>query len=400
MASRRNVARTLPLLAAVLLAGCAAVPAAQRDALHGGGPFGGASVGLELVASIPFPMPALANDLAIRDGFVYMSTMGSGSVVIDVRDPEAPQVVGAVECGGIDVGVFDAADGRRIMTLSSTGDDGCPGASPAGGVRLVDVTRPDAPVALGQVALPSGSHTHTALGDTGVVYNSQPGQRLAPAQMEILDLSDPDRPRVASSWPFPAGSRSPGCHDVLHEPALHRAICAAVSEVIVLDVRDPLRPRDVATFWNPLVQTHHSVATTRGGDLLVLTDEAGTSWLPQCTGKAPLGALWAYDLSDPETPRLLGSFTPPAEASRCTAHNGGFLPGTDLLVVAFFGGGTLLVDFSRPEEPVLRSQVRPPGADAWSSYPHGGHVFVGDRGRGFDVLRIAWGAAGPPQASV
>lgn len=380
----------LPLAAVAILAGCVAAPPAT-DASTGPGAEGdarGRATGLELVASIAFPTGAFANDLAMRDGYAYLSTLGAGSVIIDVRQPEAPLVVGMVECGGIDVGVHDAPDGRRVMTLSSSGPDGCPDASSTGGVRLVDVTRPDDPLVLGQVPLPEGSHTHTTWGDSGIVYSSEPRQRVSPGGVEILDLRDPDHPRLADVWTFPAASPSPGCHDILAEPHRHRAFCAGGTEVLVWEIKDPLRPEYLASFRQPMVTFHHSVAVTSDGRLLVLSDETAGSYAPACAAPAPPGALWAYDVEDHRAPRALGSFALPPAPGTCTAHNGEFLPGTRTLAIAFFSGGTLLVDFEDPSRPVLLDQEAPPLANAWSSYPLGNHVLVGDRARGFDVLRL------------
>ncbi|HLE97893.1 MAG TPA: hypothetical protein VI997_11025, partial [Candidatus Thermoplasmatota archaeon] len=133
----------------------------------------GAVRSLTLVASLPHP---LLNDLAFRPGFVYASSHTAGTVIYDVSDPTAPAELSVVPCNGIDVGVVDLASGRRIMTISHSGDDGCPDAVPGGGIRVVDVTDPAEPVVLGQARVEGGSHSHTTWGDTGLVINSQIAQ--------------------------------------------------------------------------------------------------------------------------------------------------------------------------------------------------------------------------------
>lgn len=345
--------------------------------------------GLTLVASLPVP---LLNDLAMRPGFVYGSAHIGGTYVFDVRDPEDPVVASMVECTGIDVGVVDLASGRRIMTISHSKDDGCPGASPTGGIRLVDVTDPASPVVLGQVPLEAGSHTHTTWGDTGLILNSQAKSPASGAKVEVIDISDPDAPVVAASWSEPLSMLTIGCHDIFAEPSRARAICSGGSETVLWDMTDPLAPVVLSRIRNPMMQVHHAAATTSNGTLLVIGDESGGVAGPACIPEAPVGALWAYDITDPENPVLRGSFVPPRVLAPvvCTAHYYNFIGDGPLLVGAFYTAGTVVVDFSDPEAPRMVDQQAPTGSNTWSSYwnGHDGYVYVGDWGRGLDVFRV------------
>lgn len=395
----RAVLAVLALLA-LPLAGCVAPAAEDLDAAavdetpSASIDLPAQITGLEQLANVAFDG---ANDLVFRPGLAFVAA-SSGMYVVDISDPLAPEQLSMVECRGKDIGVTDLADGRRIVSVSYQGDDGCEGASPAGGIRLVDVTDPRAPVVLSQVALKYGSHTHTPYGDTGILYNSayNLGQnRMATPfdhhRAEVVDINDPDAPAVVAEFMFPLTSVSIGCHDILAEPEYDRAICAGISETMIWDTTDPIAPKITGVIHNPLITIHHSAATARNGTLLILGDEAGGVFLPGCNNPAPTGALWFYDITDVSNAKLLGYYSAPnnmdAEQVVCTAHNFNVVEGHDLVVSAWYTAGVLLIDFSDPAMPKLVSQVRN-GGSAWASYYYDGAVFVGDTSRGLDVLAL------------
>lgn len=376
------------LLVAPALAGCVQPPA---DAAV---PSGAELAPIALPETITELVPAAnvefggGNDIAFRDHYAYVASF-SGTHIIDIRDPANPKEVAVLDCKGKDIGVVDTPKGR-IVTISYQGDDGCPDAAPTGGIRLVDVTDAANPVVLGQVALKFGSHTHTPYGDTGLLYNS--AYDLANPynhhRSEIVNVLDPANPKVETEFMFPMTSKSHGCHDILAEPERNRAICGGITETMIWDTTDPLAPKVVSTITDPLINIHHSAATARDGKLLILGDEFAGVIAPAChpAGKAPTGALWFYDISDPASPKRLGFFAPPAgpAGTVCTAHNFNTVEDRDLVVAGFYSQGTLLVDFSDPANPTLVSQ-QAPGGSSWASYYYNGAVYSGDGVRGLDV---------------
>lgn len=334
------------------------------------------------------------NDLAFHGDHAFVSTHNNGMHVIDIRDPLAPAEVALVDCNGKDIDVRKIGS-RVIATISSQSDDKCPDAAPKGGIRLVDVTDPLNPVVLGQVPLKYGSHTHTPYGTTGLIYNSAYNLASNPAaspmdhhRSEIVDISNADAPAVVGEFLFPQTSTSIGCHDILAEPHLNRAICGGISETMIWDTTDPLKPVVVSTITSPLISIHHSAATARDGKLLILGDEYAGVLAPAChpAGKAPTGAIWFYDISDAKNPKQLGYVPPPAGApgTVCTAHNFNVVEGRDQMVAGFYSAGTLLIDFTDPNAPKVLDQQKQDGTSSWASYYYRGAVFSGDGGRGFD----------------
>ena len=403
LAAMRALALPLvPALAlALALAGCIQLPSATTGPEAGVGaaaglllPLPAKVTGLEPASNVEF---GAGNDLAFFGSFVYVSTHNNGMRIVDVSDPLAPVEVAVVECNGKDIDAREIA-GRVIVTISSQSDDKCPEAAPKGGIRLVDVTDPRAPVVLKQVPLKYGSHTHTPYGSTGLIYNSAYNLASNPlaspkdhSRSEIVNISDPWNPKVDGEFLFPATSSSIGCHDILAEPERHRAICGAISETMIWDTTDPWNPKVVSTIVNPLLNIHHSAATTRNGTLLALGDEYAGVLAPAChpVGAAPTGAIWFYDLTDPTNPKELGFVPPPAGEPNtvCTAHNFNWID-DNLLVAGFYSAGTLLIDVTDPTSAKVLSQQKQSPTSSWASYYYRGAVFSGDGVRGLDVYRL------------
>lgn len=394
----------LAVLTLPAFAGCIQDPAvdAAADASDG------ATIASALLAPVPDTITGLAaaatvefgagNDLAFHGDHVFVATHNNGMHVVNAADPANPVEVAVIDCSGKDIGVIDLGD-RVIATISSQGDDGCPDAAPSGGIRLVDVTDPATPIVMGQVPLTYGSHTHTPYGNTGLIYNSAYNLAANPMaspmdhhRSEIVNVSDPENPFVETEFMFPETSSSIGCHDILAEPERNRAICGGISETMIWDTTDPLAPVIVSTIHNPALTIHHSAATARDGTLLILGDEWAGVLAPGChpVSTAPTGAIWFYDISDAASPQVLGFVPPPAgdPGTVCTAHNFNVIEGHDMLVSGFYTGGTLLIDFTDPANPVVVDQEKPTGTSSWASYYYRGAIFSGDGGRGLDVYLL------------
>ena len=145
-----------------------------------------------------------------------------------------------------------------------------------------------------------------------------------------------------------------------------------------------MHPRILAHIYNPAINIHHSSGFAWDGKTMVLGDELGGAEVtPGCLGpqQAPVGALWFYDVSDPTAPALRGSFRVPQQHAsvQCTAHDFDVIPlpsGKDILVSAWYEGGTTLVDFTDPANPTQLAYYVKAGTNYWSSYWYNGHVYA------------------------
>lgn len=380
------------------------------------------------------------SDLAFWGNLAVLGNLSPGGFrLLDISDPARPTLIGHFVCAGTqsDVSVWktlvfvsvdaprsgpecEAGPASQAQILAGTAWEG---------IRIVSIKDPARPVQIAAVRTDCGSHTHTLvpdlrhrdargrpdprvllyvlsypLGGQGVNCNAETHRKIS---VVAVPLQDPAAAAVIST---PDVSPAVGCHDVtvlldrrvLPERLLAAAAC--ITESQIWDISDPVNPRILAHIVNPEINIHHSSAFSWDGRTVVIGDElGGAAVAPGCLtdGEAPLGALWFYDVSDPMVPVARGFFQiPQPEGSLlCTAHNFNVVPlesGRNILVSAWYAGGTTVVDFTDPANPVQIGYYIPKeggAAVAWSSYWYNGLIYAnnyesGSPSRGFDVLGI------------
>src|SRR5439155_24214391 len=126
---------------------------------------------------------------------------------------------------------------------------------------------------------------------------------------------------------------------------------------------------------------------TWDGLYLVTNDESFTG-TRQPNGD---GKIRIWRVSDAH---LMSSFQIPRPQSvYCSDHNGNIIPvvARYLLVAAWYGGGTSVVDFTNPSAPpqyaYYQATTGRGAGDTWSSYHYNGKIYVNDITRGVDRLR-------------
>uniref|UniRef100_UPI000AED70B5 LVIVD repeat-containing protein n=2 Tax=Streptomyces TaxID=1883 RepID=UPI000AED70B5 len=209
---------------------------------------------------------------------------------------------------------------------------------------------------------------------------------------------DPDKPRAVETT---------GCHDITSYPRLKLAAGACMGDGILLDIRNPAKPRVIDrvedtenfAFW-------HSATFSQDGAKVVFTDELGGGGAPTCNAETgdQKGADGIYDIKGKGDKRKLvfrSYFKIPrhqAETENCVAHNGSLIPakGRDIMVQAWYQGGVSVWDFTdsdKPREiayfergPLSTTSLVTGGS--WSAYYYNGHIYSNDMAKGFDVLRL------------
>jgi hypothetical protein len=357
--------------------------------------------------------------IAMFGSLVFVPGFSSESYLVDVSDPTEPKHLATMEAGaGAHRGAaFIAYPDGRLVVAVSTGP----------GFDVIDVTDPTRPDLLTSVSPEQGGHKLGVVPGTPILYNAASwggadngimGEghvaQLAARGTEIYDLSDPENPELVQMF-----ENGYACHHIYfwNNPAedKHRAVCAGIEYTQIWDTADPLDPKVIVN-----VPVHHGVAETPSGSVfllafshfailsndgntLIVGDEMGGGGLPPgCVAGAstplghasvPAGALWFYDVSDETNPILQGWFSPgqqiPDLYDTCTAHHGRLLPtpGQDLLAMAFYGAGVVLIDFTDPTLPVMVDQFNQ-GTDTWEVWYADGYLFTGDLARGMDVFKF------------
>ncbi|MGH2729832.1 MAG: LVIVD repeat-containing protein, partial [Actinomycetota bacterium] len=316
--------------------------------------------------------------------YVYAGQLGQegGVHVIDVSG-RTPKEVSFIVCPGSQNDVAVVKPGLLALGYHG-GQCGIPGA----GVRLIDVSNPKRPKILGNVELPGGTHTLMVYPGKPIIYASPGGLANGGGQEQILDVSNPYKIEVASTY----RQNPAGCHDVtfsFHEDR-KLAFCPGLTETQIWDVSDPLKPVTIGHAVSPSFFPHHAVATPDGTHLII-TDEA--FGVHDCMG-GPTGSVWVFNISVPEAPIFAGHWGPQRGAGIssangwCTAHNLNFVPGTNMGVISWYTGGTSVLDLSDPLFPEEIAYYQPDDADTWSSYWFDGLIYSNDIARGLEVLEV------------
>jgi hypothetical protein len=275
------------------------------------------------------------------------------------------------------------------------------------GIRIFDITDPGSPAYIKAVTTDCGSHTHTIVPDLAndrlLLYVSSfpiASQNIGGTCQQPFGkfsiVSVPlDAPETASVIAQPPVSAPPwngavACHDITVFMAIHKAAASCMSEGQIWDISDPAHPDTLHPIHidNSAVYFWHSAEFSWDGQYVVFDDEGTGSCSP--TGN---GRIWIYRVSDG---LFQSSFMipRPQQGVYCSVHNGNFIPvfGRNLLVAAWYGGGTGVVDLTNPTAPheiAYYDATTGGSADTWSSYWYNGTIYANDIARGVDAFTLA-----------
>ncbi len=339
-----------------------------------------------------------------------------GFRLFNVNDPENPIEVANVKCRGPQNDVsFYKANNRLLLIQSidrpqtndgmqdqcaTSADTPISGNNPSPpfrrfvfgfeGLRIWDVTRPQAPRLIAAVPTACGSHTHTTIPDKdeqrAIVYvSSYPiGLSVSPepavgdvgprctqphAKISIVEIPDraPEAAHVLKEQPLDADTRpfrgtlgtggtgAVGCHDITTlteasqspetnpRPRRETAAAACLEEGQLWDISDPANPTTTGPrhshIYNPFITPanpaagglFHTASWTWDGEVILFTDEWQGGGAHGCDGAQDTrGNVWFYKAVPPGSPvPLYGRYMMPRAqpaSEVCTLHNGNVIP--------------------------------------------------------------------------
>lgn len=390
-----------------------------------------------------FACAASASDLAVWGNLVFLAVDRNG------------------ETRGGHAGPYSPGNDNDCAAPSASFNDRSQEPGIFRGIRIVSIADPTNPRLITSLRFGrAGAHTVTVLPD-----GPRNGGSQATQTVYVFGSSPTDRKNAVIEVPVddPASARITmvdhyatfGCHDISFFVPRGLAACAGVDAVrydreepttlnldrplagaSLLDVRDdpwdhsddgagPTTPKLVATIDPPYPSVRfHSAAFSWDGNTLVLSDEnmsTTPSWSCETDADQGLaGGLWFYDVSDLSGagPKVRGYQQPHFVAGNgwCTSTNFNVIPldsGRDVLVAAWYGGGTTVVDFTDPTDPeeiayfVADPGDRETGSFTRAAYWYDGLIYinnvhgclagalcVGPTERGLDILRLDAGLDG------
>jgi hypothetical protein len=419
--------RSALALALVVGAFSAQAPAAAEP------PAGAISKNVRFVANLPEMKGAIA--LGFIDNTMFVST-AHGIYAYSVKDPSAPQLVGALpmyiwENEDMDIDVrrkllFISRDPRGFTTPATPGST-----FPYGAVHVIDVSIPHAMVQVSAFTVPAG-HTTTCINSCSYVWTSGPYANPATQPqwtgrpIFATDITDPTSPKPC---PKPIDlRRNDGTTDYAHDVQVDARGIAWVSGAGGVrgywtkgHHRNPVSgKREKASGCDPIPYAgggtpasatpsrfmHNSWRNPKvklGGErghVLFATEENVVS---DCKTS---GRFATYDLRGSYggqgfknidktkfRMRVLDTWTPEGAKGSTGCESAHYFSdrGDGLLAYAFYGQGVRFLDASRPKRIRQVGYYRPDDAQSWAAYWYKGHVFIPDFTRGVDVLKLKAG---------
>ena len=359
------------------------------------------SPGVSVVGSIPERGVVSARAVGHH---LYVSAL-TGVSIYDIANPRAPVRVGRLELPNAQNEDVDVGSGIMLVSDDPVGGRGA--------LHVIDVRDPANPRLLssfrtwtpGIFDFGSPPPRRRGIGHTASCIQDCRFAWLAgsPAGIDIVDLRDPARPRLARRFAAREAAGAAGTHDVQVDGS-GLAWVAGGNGTAAYDVSNPLRPRLVRRTNRrgsrpPLNDLIHHNSQRLSRDVVAITEEAfGVG----CRGA---GTLQTWRVSGRRRMTPLDSFGVERDRSSallCSAHY--FDARDGLIAQGFYEQGVRLIDARRPGR--LRQvgyYVSRPGL-FWGALfaptdPAGSTVYALDHSRGIDILALDRTALRPVRRS-
>src|SRR5918997_1428183 len=298
------------------------------------------------------------------------------------------------------------------------------------GVHVIDISDPEEPEVVAFVDLPCGSHTETLVPDlkndrllvysnpsSGAVFGG-PGPGGEPVHCNGFDVVEVplDNPEDASRLRFESTGMPEDDPEELHPCHDTGVILGSVDLVACAGGSGPTvwstKRRDGGSKEDPALLYHkdlgtgigHSASFSWDGEVLIFGHEPGGGSQARCqaTSTELNRTLFFLDAEDGDVEARFIHPRPQTAVENCTWHNFNVVPTLrrDIMVSGNYQSGISVVDFTdedSPEEiayadPAPLVDPNPPvgvelGGD-WSTYWYDGHIYESDILRGLLVWRL------------
>jgi len=324
------------------------------------------------VGSLDLYNPGTA--VVVEDGLAYIGAYG-GLFIVDVSNPSAPVEIGAINYWLPDrwIVVHDVVVEGGLAYLAFEGTRGYP-RQQIGGLRVVDVSDPTAPVDIGvfeDSIQANGLAVVDNLAYLTVWDNPQPPggpppyPEIEPPGLRVIDVANPAALVQVGNVEFLSGPIQsysyPTEVEVVGDLAYIADFYAGLRTV---DVSDPTTP----------VEIDLAASSARLPNSLSVVD--GLAYVTSYRG-----GLSVFDLSDPRTPIEIGFLQLPYRALDVAVEG-------ETAYVADDEAGLQAIDVSDPEAPVALGRLATSASSAWALTTANGLAYVLNRTRLGDLVIV------------
>jgi hypothetical protein len=345
------------------------------------------------------------------------TTRFRGVRIFDISDPLNPvQLPGVQTCAGSHTHslLVDPDDTENVYIYNS-GTAGIRSAAELAGCNgnssLVDPTTTNFAIQVIKVPLAAPETAHVVsnprifsiCGSSACIDDYASGALNGLPGSGVQPTYPPDSPRSPGGQSRSQASR---CHDITLYPEIGLGAGACQGWGLLLDISDPVNPVRIHAVEDYNFAYWHSATFNNDGTKVIFTDEWGGGTGARCRATDPVnwGANAYFDIVDTPTGKQMewrSYYKLPAvqtSQENCVAHNGSLvpIPGRDIMVQAWYQGGTSVIDFTDSSNPVeIAFFDRGPvsaaslvAAGHWSSYWYNGTIYGSEIGRGFDSFAL------------
>jgi len=257
--------------------------------------------------------------LMLKENYLFVGHLSRmGTTILDVSDPTAPRVVHQLKnppnIHTHKVQIFDNILIVNFEKYPKTADP-----PERTGIQILDISDPSNPYEIGFFST-GGKGVHRVWYTGGdYAYMSAKPDGFTDQIMLIVDVSDPTRPREVSRWWIPgmwaAGGEKPTWPEELRYAAHHPHVWQNRAYwgfwdagLIIMDISDPANPKKISQLaWAPDEGGNtHTAMPLPNRNLLIVTDE---STKPECQ-ESPR-RVRVVDISDETQPKVISMFPEP-----------------------------------------------------------------------------------------
>ena len=326
--------------------------------------------------------PGEATGVTVSGGYAYVADGYAGLSVIDITDPENPAVAGTADLPGRTTDIFISGEkayakndalGLTVLDITDPAHPAVTGwiAAPEnmadvyvsgsyacytgdGTFRIVDVTDPSRPTAVGQVDV--GAAQKVAVSGTHAYVASYYGEN----PLKILNIADPENPAII-------GSAAIDCYTFIVDLSVFGDYAYIVygygyrigtPATQIFDIADPTAPTAVGSIGNSFRGRVYA-----SGHYAYLAD----------------GALSIMDVADPSNPTITGRIGRLGAADIDVSGNHAFVAQGD--------NGLLVLDITDPVRPVTVGRADT-GGDADFLQVSGNYAYVVNRDQGLALIDV------------
>lgn len=262
-------------------------------------------------------IPGYANNVDVNDDIAYVAAGATGLQVVDVADPEFPEIIGSVDTPG-------NANDTKVMEHTAYVADG------VSGLQIFDVAIPDntngsfEPSFIASVDTPGDAHDVAVSGDLVLIADG-------PAGLQIANVADATAPGIIGDVDTPGVAKGVS----VSGDGSVAVVADGFSGIQIIDITDPSDPSIVG-----------NAPTGDARDVVIRGDFAFVADFNS--------SLTVVDISDPANPTVRAS-TSLNTGGRLTdvALGGDFAFGSDVLFV----NGVPIISVETPDNPVVRATL-------------------------------------------